>query len=317
MGKINVINDKTKGYTIMSNYHLRDSRLSLKAKGLMSYMLSLPDDWDLSVSGLSAKCLEGRDCITKALKELENFGYLVRIRVRNSKGQLKNTDYNLYEKPITENPSQAEKTTEPMTENPAQENPAQDNPKLENKAQINTNITNINTEQNTNHILSSDDKTDRIGLYIDEYAASDEYAESKRIVSTALKNAENAVQEIKKYEAYRELIKENIDYDCVISSQCSEGELEIVDSMVEVIAETMCCKEDYIRVGKRDLPTEVVKGKLMKLDYEYIFYVLGCLSKSSTPIKYVKSYLLTALYNAPDTFAVHTQAKYNSDICSP
>ncbi len=285
MGKINVINDKTKGYTIMSNYHLRDSRLSLKAKGLMSYMLSLPDDWDLSVSGLSTKCLEGRDCITKALKELENFGYLVRIRVRNSKGQLKNTDYNLYEKPITENPSQAEKTTEPMTENPAQDNPAQENPKLGNQAQINTNITNITTEQNTNLILSSDDKTDRIGF--DEY------------------------------EAYRELTKENIDYDCVLSSQCSEGELEIVNSMVEVIAETMCCKEDNIRVGKRDLPTEVVKGKLMKLDYECVFYVLDCLSKSSTPVKYVKNYLLTALYNAPDTLAVHIQAKYNSNMCSP
>lgn len=120
--------EKNKNYTCMSNYHLRDLRLSNKAVGLMCKMLSLPDDWDYSVNGLSKICKDGRDSILTQLRELETYGYLIRERCRNNNGQVAETIYTLFEKPYTENP---------MTENPTQENPTQENP-----AQLNTNISN-------------------------------------------------------------------------------------------------------------------------------------------------------------------------------
>lgn len=125
--------EKTKNYTVMSNYHLRDNNLSLKAKGLMSLMLSLPENWDYSVSGLARICCEGKDCITSALNELEDSKYLVREQNRTAKGQFGGANYILYEKPFTGE----QVAGQPMTENPI----------TENQAQLNTNKT-INNKQN-------------------------------------------------------------------------------------------------------------------------------------------------------------------------
>ena len=80
--------EKNANYTTMSNYHLRDKQLSLKAKGLLSFCLSLPDTWDYSIMGLAAVCKEGRDCIMSTLQELEELGYLRRERTRNADGTL-------------------------------------------------------------------------------------------------------------------------------------------------------------------------------------------------------------------------------------
>jgi DnaD/phage-associated family protein len=119
--------EKTKNYTVMSNYHLRDKNLSLKAKGLLSFMLSLPDEWDYSVKGLVSCLKEGRDGIQAALMELEKYGYLKRERARTAGGKLSGAIYTVWEKP--------------MTENPAQDNPAQEKPAQGNHTQINTNET--------------------------------------------------------------------------------------------------------------------------------------------------------------------------------
>ena len=79
--------EKTRDYTVMSNHHLRDAELSLKAKGLLSMMLSLPEEWNYTTRGLAAICKEGKDCIGSALKELEKAGYIVRNRFRDNKGK--------------------------------------------------------------------------------------------------------------------------------------------------------------------------------------------------------------------------------------
>lgn len=122
MGVIRV--EHNANYTTMSNYHLRDSRLSLRAMGLMSKMLSLPEDWDYTVAGLASICKEGRDAVRKALMELEGAGYLVREQGRGGSGTFASNDYTLFEEsrsPLTENPS----TVKPSTDNPTTENPTQ------------------------------------------------------------------------------------------------------------------------------------------------------------------------------------------------
>ena len=118
---------KNANFTVMSNYHFKEKKMSLKAKGLLSLMLSLPDDWDYSIAGLATLSKDGKDSIMSALGELEKFGYLSRERLTNDKGQFAGVEYNIYEKPqekpIAEKPISAnEKAGFPISENPAQLN---------------------------------------------------------------------------------------------------------------------------------------------------------------------------------------------------
>lgn len=117
---------KNSNYSVMSNYHFRERDMSLKAKGLLSLMLSLPDDWDYSINGLATLSKDGRDSVMSALKELEQFGYLKRTRITNEKGHFKGYDYDIFESPVP--PKSAIPTT--------------DKPKLENQEQISINKSN-------------------------------------------------------------------------------------------------------------------------------------------------------------------------------
>lgn len=119
---------KTKNFTIMSNYHFKEKTMSLKAKGLLSLMLSLPDDWNYSVSGLVKLSKDGKDSVMSALSELEKFGYLSRSKIVNEKGQFSGIEYNIYEEPqlefpVAENPiSGKENAGKANAENPPQLN---------------------------------------------------------------------------------------------------------------------------------------------------------------------------------------------------
>ena len=117
--------EKTKDYTVMSNYHLRDRSLSLKAKGLLSLMLSLPEDWDYTMKGLARICKDGIDSISGGIRELEMHGYLVRARIRNENGQLGSIEYT-----ILEQPKEPAQTPAPVREKPIRENPMQVKPML-------------------------------------------------------------------------------------------------------------------------------------------------------------------------------------------
>lgn len=110
--------EKTRDYTVMSNHHLRDRSLSLKAKGLLSLMLSLPEEWDYTTKGLARICKDGVDRICAGVRELEEHGYVIRQRVRNPNGQLGAIEYTILEQP---------RPPEPKPEKPERENPVWDN----------------------------------------------------------------------------------------------------------------------------------------------------------------------------------------------
>mgnify|MGYP005840751257 CR=1 FL=1 len=124
--------ERNTGYTVMSNHHLRNKELSLKAKGLLSQMLSLPEDWDYTLAGLSYINREKIDAIREAVRELERAGYIQRSRERDEKGRLRGTDYIIYEQPPN--------LDLPTLENPTLENPTQEKPTLENPMQLNKDI---------------------------------------------------------------------------------------------------------------------------------------------------------------------------------
>ena len=128
--------EKQKNYTVMSNHHLQDGNLSLKAKGLLSMMLSLPEDWVYSVEGLVSLCKEGRDAVRSALAELEDAGYMVRGRARDEHGKLREAEYVIYEAPQTAS-ERGPDTPEPTPEEPASENRTLENPTLQNTKRTN------------------------------------------------------------------------------------------------------------------------------------------------------------------------------------
>ena len=139
---------KTNNYTVMSNYHFKEKDMSLKAKGLLSLMLSLPEDWDYSIDGLAKLSKDGKDSVMSALAELEKFNYLIRTQTKDEDGKFAGYDYDVYEEPYTE---------KPFTENPNTEKPNTENPQQLNTKPLNTesdiNITNkklninVQTEQ--------------------------------------------------------------------------------------------------------------------------------------------------------------------------
>lgn len=143
---------KTGNYTVMSNHHFKEKKMSLKAKGLLSLMLSLPDDWNYSVSGLVKLSKDGKDGVMSALSELEKFGYLHRVKLHNEKGHFSGIEYNIYEQPQREFPS-AEK---PISDKPISEKGDSENPPQLNTNELNTNnnkiLYNIN---NYIHLLDS------------------------------------------------------------------------------------------------------------------------------------------------------------------
>lgn len=136
--------EKTKDFTIMSNHHFKNKNLSLKAKGLLSLMLSLPEDWDYTTRGLASICKDGVDSISTALKELEAEGYLVRKRFRRKDGSLGRMEYVIYEHPACKlsesnnHEPQKPQKVKPVTESPDQEKPKQDFPIQANPTQLNT-----------------------------------------------------------------------------------------------------------------------------------------------------------------------------------
>lgn len=150
--------EKTGDFTVMSNSHFREKGMSLKAKGLLSLMLFLPENWDYSVDGLCTICRDGESGVKKAIKELESFGYLVRRRAFDDKGRITGFTYDIYEDPKLRPPSPSVENPlmeKPSMENPPMENPLMEKPSVEKEGQSNTNNNKILNKQ----ILTNSSRT--------------------------------------------------------------------------------------------------------------------------------------------------------------
>ena len=164
--------NKTKNYTIISNHHFKEKNMSLKAKGLLSLMLSLPDDWNYSVSGLVKLSKDGKDSVMSALAELEKFGYLTRTQVINQKGQFSGVEYNIFEEPQPKDPVSVNQHSEKETsENQNTENPSQLNTNLINNLE-NKDIKELSTKEDVEieSILESINDNELKNLYKDYIA---------------------------------------------------------------------------------------------------------------------------------------------------
>ena len=268
--------NKTRGYTVMANFHLKDQKLSLKAVGLLSKMLSFNDGWQFSTRGLAAICKEGPDAILSALRELEEHGYLVRHRQRDAKGRMCNTIFEIYEQPQPVPPHREN----PHMENPCVDNPDVDNPHGDNPAQLNTNQV-ITNEQSTTL-----NKYQSINL--------------------------DGMDRMDEREQYRELIRDNLEIDFL--SQNRRYDIDRLNEIVEIMLDAVCSTSPTIRINGEDMPQPVVKSRFLKLDSGHIEYVLQSMADCPSDIRNIRAYMLTALYNASLTIDNYYSARVNYDF---
>ena len=273
----------------MSNFHLRDVELSLKAKGLLSLMLSLPEDWDYTTKGLACICKDGVDSITSALKELENHGYLTRQRTRYENGRLGDITYTIHEKPVGQ---------KGQKEVPEQEKPEQEKPKRENPRQVN--LKQAEPEQGNHAQLNTEQSnTDGLNTYQSIYPAEPEAAA-----------CHDGMDRMELADAYRQIICENIEYDILAERHGKQR----MDETVELMLEVVLSKSPYIRIAGDDFPREIVRSRFLKINSSHLEYVFGCIDRNTTKVGNIKAYLLTALYNAPTTMDSYYRAEVNHDL---
>ena len=276
--------ERTRDYTVMSNHHLRNANLSLKAKGLLSMMLSLPEDWNYTTRGLAKICKEGVDAIGAALRELEAAGYIVRHKLRDRQGRISDTEYVIYEQP---------QLRKPDTDSPDTENPYMDKPDTEKPAELN--IEKSNTEKSITYGSSTD------SIPFRETAAA-RPPERKGRDAMSVTEIEN----------YRELILENIEYDYLCREFATYR--EDLDEIVELMVETVCARRKTTRIAGSDFPHEVVRSRFLKLDSEHIRFVMDSLQKNTTEVRNMKQYLLTVLFNAFTTISNYYTSQVNHDM---
>ena len=288
--------EKTRDYTVRSNHHLRNTNLSLKAKGLLSLMLSLPEEWDYTTKGLARICKDGVDSICAGVRELEEQGYVIRERVRNPNGQLGSIEYTILEQP---RPPEREK---PERENPVLDNPEQALPVLGEPGQGNTAQLNTkeSSKQKSKKELSSTEGSNPIR------------SNPQPLTGTPPAEERIGTDRMGAREVYREIILDNIGYEYLI--QDSHIDREQLDEIAELIVDTVCTARKTVRIAGDDYPAEVVKSRFMKLDSSHVQYVMGCMRENTTYVRNIKKYLLAALYNAPVTISNYYSSLVQHDM---
>lgn len=297
--------ERTRNYTIMSNYHLRDKRISLKAKGLLSQMLSLPEDWDYTLPGLASINSEGKDAIRAAVAELERAGYIQRRQTVDKDGKFGNNEYIIREYPVSaQKPQEGPPSAFPSSGFPTTEEPVTDLTSADIPTQLNIEVRKKKKKQ----------KTD---LRIKESlpfpsAPSSSLGEGQETKGRNRRGRTDHAVTRSEMDAYRELIRENIRYDDFVREHpWDAGQL---DEMVELMVEAVCSKREALRVAGNELPQAVIKSRLLKLDDGHIRFVFDCLNHNTTQVRNIKQYLLTTLYNAPVTMENHYAAQVNHDL---
>ena len=287
--------EKTRDYTVMANHHLKNKELTLKAKGLLSVMLSLPENWDYTLKGLSHINREGVDAIREAVRELERAGYVQRSRNKNEKGQFSDTEYVIYEqphrpfveaegpaleKPTLENPTLEHPTQEmPVQGHPILDMPALEKPALENPTQLNTDRTNTQPENIEKPIPYGENPYPSI-----PYPS---------------KGGKNPLQ-------IQNEIHDRISYDALVY----QYDRQWLDELVSLMVEVLCSKSPTFMISGEEQPALLVHKRLKSITSLHIQYVHECMSKNASNIRNIKGYLLAVLFNAPATLGNYYAAQY-------
>ena len=333
--------EKNKNYTIMSNYHLQDLRISLKAKGLLSFMLSLPDDWDFTLQGLAACCKEGVDAIRQALRELEDNGYLRRTRRRRTDGRLSCHTYDIFEKPLGEEnplPPRAKKRNNACSRSaqsgPSSETP--DSPLSDDDGDFF--ISDDLAAEDYMGYDGEDNQTD-VDSLSDDPLQEEPMLEEPILENPTLENPmlENPTQintnkqitnqqrtkeqntnricscNAPSYQSYQsdsvEYLVDEIRYQIGYYCLAQEYGYESLDEIVELMLEVSLSTRSSMQIAGDNYPISIVKRRFASLTSLHIIYVFDCLRDQVRPVGNMHSYLLSTLFRAPTTIENYYKAK--------
>lgn len=271
----------------MANHHLRNRELSLKAKGLLSLMLSLPEDWDYTTKGLSCICKDGVDSICATIKELEKAGYVKRRRLRDAQGRLSDLEYTILEKPAPlPSPPESPQRENPVVVKPDVVEPDVDNPELgkphtENPAQLS--IQEVNKQES----ITGQSNTH-------SFFPAGAPAEGQK----------DALDE-------REKIKHQIEYDWLRE----QFRAEPIDELVEIMLEVAMNRSPTIRIGRdAGYPTSYVQERFSKITAMHIERVMEGIADNRTQVRNTRAYLLASLFNSVSTLDNQCTMQYNYNL---
>lgn len=309
--------EKTANYTVMSNTHLKDRRLSYKSKGLLSVILSLPPDWDYTITGLSVIAADGVDSVKTAIKELEQYGYVSRTQLRDERGRMAQNEYRVYENP-TDNPDyvpseQNSPKKDAPDENAAEHKPNSSAPKIKKKRNFSVCPSAENPQAVTptadNTQADTIEKLNKNILNTDKSIHSFTPADRIELIDKGKNISFSSVAE---RELYSEIIRENISYEDKYAH--SIGDRQEVDELVSIMTDVVCSSAPTIRVNGEAVLHEVVKSRFLKLTDEEIDYVLYALRHNSSRVGNIRSYLITTLYNSKSTVSNYFANMAYNDI---
>ena len=305
---------KEKDFVQIPNSILTNPDISLKAKGILALMLSLPDNWKFSIEGIASKCKESKECIGSAIKELESAGYIKRTMMHGDDGKITGMEYEIFEEPysVTEGeehneekpredkPCSANPSTEkplmeelseekPLMDKPSTENPSMDLPMKGKPSEENPwgNNTIINKKENNNILFNN-------------------------IQSNPISSKNKISFNMSEIELTKFTVEENIDYDILIER--FPNRKAMIDEIVGLIVEVLCSKREVITIASDTHPIEQVKERFKDINSGHIEYILECLDKTTTDIRNIKQYLLSVIFNAPQTMDNYYTAVVKHDL---
>ena len=303
--------EKVKNYTVMSNYHLDDQNLSLKAVGLLSKMLRLPDNWDFTIVGLNSICKDGPSSISATLKELEEAHYIKRERTRNEKGVIDGIVYHIYEVPYDMDKTQrtnpefvghasmpAPSTEKPSTENPNMENPEMDNPQvenphMENPSQSNTNIP-ITNEPNTN--TPSTNQSIYQNIKKKNNSADESVIEANANMNDRLMEMKSRIN-YHSFEAENDLLLEQLENDTLSLDEFNSrsNHMKLINLLLSDVCEIYASSDEEVNIGKRTVSRKAFLAKFETLTHADIKKITN-LVYAHNP-KNRKLYTLAVIFN--------------------
>ena len=331
--------EKDGNYTYMRNFHLRDKFISLKAKGLLSLMFSLPPEWDCTVTGLAYISKEGISAIRATINELEEAGYVSRERTRNEAGQLKDMRYTIHETPRNRNPKEplpvpspasdqpvVEKPVfdqptleKPMLENPTLGFPAQDSPALGKPAEEKR--TQLNTDRSNTQKKRKDQKTTDLSITqssnIDQSSAEVQ-TQGKRLhqpwahgkTDVTVPTGIPGVNRRLSASELEEKVRDQIDYDYIVTDYNRQE----LDEVVAIIVDVLATNGENFVMGGIIKPPDIVMKNFLALTSSHIEYVFSCFEHTRSDVRNIRQYLRASLYNAPMTLHSSTAAEVRRDF---
>ena len=315
--------ERTGNFTVMSNMHLKDKRLSFKSKGLLSVIFSLPPDWKYTLTGFAKIAADGVESVKSTVKELEKYGYVSRRQTRDERGRMSVNEYLVYENPrenpdyvpdedfadafvggaaatkndvgTVEKPVENHEKTENFSFSPSTEKPLSENPPTVNRGSVsinklNKNLFNTEKSNHSNHARAREDRIDLIG-------------NSKTTVRYS---------SLDEWEEMHDLIRENIEFDTRYARDISVS--EDVEEMVSIMTDVICSCSPTVRVNGCEMSREIVKSRYLKLNGEDIDYVLRALKHNANDIGNIRAYLITTLFNSHTTVSNYYSTMAYSDM---